>query len=125
MTPAISITSIDINMSNIFTILDLINLPEILIEVFDILLIHLLLSILELFHPDMLVFPHFLDYLAHELDQLVRLIDRQEVLVHLAEVYELLYLLLELTDQVTKLTNYKLLNYKGGYSRISSTWSLL
>jgi hypothetical protein len=51
------------------TILNLIDFPNILLKVLDILLIHLLLRLLELFESDLSVLSDFLSHLPYELHE--------------------------------------------------------
>jgi hypothetical protein len=83
-------------------ILELADLPDVFMEVLDVFLVHLLLGLLELVHPDDLVVADLLGNLTDQLGQLVGLLYGQEDLSLLPKAPELLTALLEFFHKETK-----------------------
>ena len=89
-------------------ILEFADLPDVLMKVLDIFLVHLLLGLLELVHPDDLVVADLLGNLTDQLGQLVGLLHGEEDLSLLAKAPELLAALLEFFQKETKLPEIEL-----------------
>ena len=75
-------------------------------EVLDILLVHLLLSCLELLQSSLLVLTNSLDCLAKKVVEIIDLLNRQEDLSTFAEIPKLIDTLLELSHQETNIRDY-------------------
>jgi len=92
------------------------------VEVLDILLVHLLLSCLELLQPSLFVFTNSLDDLAKKVVEIIDLLYRQEDLSTFAKIPKLINTLLELSHQETNIRDYiSSLSYE---NLQSSFWSL-
>ena len=84
------------------------NLPQVFLEILNIFVVHLLLSLLELFHPYDFVVADLFCYLTYQFDKLIGLFDWQKDVAVFAEIPELLTALLEFLKEESELPEVQL-----------------